>query len=125
LTWNHAWGAAPANIISRYLVGVRPLKPGYKKILIAPRPGALKWVQAKVPTPHGPVMVKFQNEIRLVLEVEVPQGTTARVSLPVKIGLPTERPQVLMDKKSVAVTTEENALSIENVGPGRHVFNMQ
>src|SRR5439155_19763851 len=25
LDWNHAWGAAPANIIPRYVLGVRPL----------------------------------------------------------------------------------------------------
>ena len=33
-SWNHAWGAAPANIIPRYLVGVRPLTAGFSKVLI-------------------------------------------------------------------------------------------
>ena len=27
--WNHAWGAAPANIIPRRLMGVEPLTPGF------------------------------------------------------------------------------------------------
>ena len=27
--WNHAWGAAPANIIPRGLCGIRPLSPGF------------------------------------------------------------------------------------------------
>ena len=40
LTWNHAWGAAPANIISRYVLGIRPLEPGFAKILVAPNPVA-------------------------------------------------------------------------------------
>lgn len=29
--WNHAWGAAPANVIPRKILGVEPLDPGYKK----------------------------------------------------------------------------------------------
>jgi len=41
LTWNHAWGAAPANILSRHVLGVRPLDPGYARILVAPQPGDL------------------------------------------------------------------------------------
>jgi hypothetical protein len=37
LTWNHAWGAAPANILSRYVLGVRPVEPGYKKLRLLDR----------------------------------------------------------------------------------------
>jgi hypothetical protein len=76
LTWNHAWGAAPANIISRYVLGVRPLEPGYKKILIAPQIGSLKFAKGKVPTPLGAVVV---NVDRQKLEVEVPTGAEADV----------------------------------------------
>jgi alpha-L-rhamnosidase len=125
LTWNHAWGSAPANIISRYLLGVRPLTPGYEKILIAPRPGTLKSAQAKVPTARGPVTVNFQNEARFRLEVEVPQGASARVSLPVKDGAAAKSAWVLMDKKKVAATPEGSALIVDNVGPGRHVFEVR
>jgi alpha-L-rhamnosidase len=76
LTWNHAWGAAPANVLSRYVLGVRPIEPGYKKILIAPQIGSLKFVRGRVPTPLGPVAV---NVDATKLEVDVPAGTTARV----------------------------------------------
>ena len=41
LDWNHAWGAVPANIIPRFLMGVRPVGPGGEKVLIAPQPGTL------------------------------------------------------------------------------------
>src|SRR5690606_16834053 len=27
-TWSHAWGAVPANIATRFVLGVRPLAPG-------------------------------------------------------------------------------------------------
>ncbi|NLE38892.1 MAG: alpha-L-rhamnosidase, partial [Pirellulaceae bacterium] len=36
--WNHPWGAAPANIVARYVLGVRPLEPGFRKVLIRPQP---------------------------------------------------------------------------------------
>ncbi len=37
--WNHAWGAAPANLILRGLMGVRPLRPGFAEARIAPNLG--------------------------------------------------------------------------------------
>ncbi|BCM93309.1 hypothetical protein IAD21_05200 [Abditibacteriota bacterium] len=122
LTWSHPWGAAPANIIARFLVGVRPLRPGYEQILIAPRPGTLQSFQAKVPTPHGPVTVNFDRQNGFQVTIEVPPGTSARVSLPVKVGTTA---QVQVDKKQIATTTEQNALVVENVGPGRHIFEMR
>ncbi|KAF3225941.1 hypothetical protein TWF191_004971 [Orbilia oligospora] len=92
LTWNHAWGAAPANIISRYILGVRPLKPGFEKILIAPQPGSLEELHGKVPTMKGPVLVKFQPG---VLEIDIPEGTTARVLIPYKLAKSQQYPPQL------------------------------
>ena len=58
LDLNHAWGAAPLNIISRYVVGVTPLEPGFRTISIHPRLGGLKRLSATVPTAAGPVTVE-------------------------------------------------------------------
>jgi hypothetical protein len=82
LTWNHAWGAAPANILSRFVLGVRPLEPGYSKVLIAPQPGDLAWVKGTVPTLRGPVKVKVDNETTFRLEVTLPPGVTGEVRPP-------------------------------------------
>ena len=30
--WNHAWGAAPANLLPRYLLGAASATPGWAKI---------------------------------------------------------------------------------------------
>lgn len=57
LDWNHAWGAAPADIIPRKLVGVTPLEPGFRKMRIRPQMGSLKEFSALVPTPRGGVRV--------------------------------------------------------------------
>ncbi|MEI8340089.1 MAG: family 78 glycoside hydrolase catalytic domain, partial [Verrucomicrobiota bacterium] len=80
--WNHAWGAAPANLIPRKVMGVEPVQPGYTQIQIAPNPGPLTWAQAKAPTPKGPVLVAFKTVPDFSLSVEIPPGMTARLSLP-------------------------------------------
>lgn len=123
LTWNHAWGAAPANIISRYLVGVRPLTPGCAKVLIAPRPGSLESFEAKVPTVRGPIGVVYENKNGPRLDITVPKGVTATVSLPVSPDA--KLPVVMMDKKKVAATPEPGSLRIENVPSGKHVFTLK
>lgn len=75
LDLNHAWGAVPLNIISRHIVGVTPLEPGFRKVSIRPQPGGLKRLSAVVPTVAGPVAVKVADGC---LEFESP--TTAVVT---------------------------------------------
>jgi alpha-L-rhamnosidase len=83
LTWNHAWGAVPANISTRFVLGVRPLTAGYSQTLIAPQPGGLEWARGKVPTPQGGVEVQYETTNGFRLELIVPEGITARVKWPV------------------------------------------
>lgn len=81
--WNHAWGAAPANIIPRYVVGVRPLKAGFAEMTIAPQTSNLSEVQATVPTIRGSVEAKISNTpYNYTLRLTIPANTTAEVSLP-------------------------------------------
>ncbi|MBC2603215.1 family 78 glycoside hydrolase catalytic domain [Puniceicoccus vermicola] len=75
LDWNHAWGAAPANIIPRFLVGARPLQPGFRKALIAPQPGRLRQIRSTVPTIRGP--------IRIELSASASKDWTLRIDSPV------------------------------------------
>lgn len=119
LTWNHAWGAAPSNIISRFVLGVHPLEPGYTSIVIAPQPGPLKSIRGKVPTPLGPVTLALQNDARIRLEIEVPPGATARVEFP---GRATRTEPISVDGKTVTAKLENGTLVVEPLPPGRHVF---
>lgn len=117
LTWNHAWGAAPANIIARYVLGVRPLAPGYAKILIAPRPGFLKRARGKVPTPHGPVMVDFLDGARRRVTIDVPAGATARLEFPRQ-----DAANATFDGKEMKIADAGFTLTVEDLKPGRHVL---
>jgi alpha-L-rhamnosidase len=116
LDWNHAWGSAPANIISRFVLGVRPLEPGYRKILVAPQPGTLQSATGKVPTPLGPVLVNVQNGDRFRLEVTLPAGATAQIALPRR-----NNAEVWLDEKPASAKADGQFVMIDGVTPGRHV----
>lgn len=81
LDWNHAWGAAPANIIPRYIAGVRPLEPGYMTVLVEPQPAGLEFFHSVVPTPRGAVRVEYERH-GPSWNITLPAGTQARIQLP-------------------------------------------
>lgn len=82
--WNHPWGAAPANIIVRKLMGIEPLTPGYATMRIKPQPSSLRTASITVPTIKGDVSVSFDNVQgkSFTLDVCIPANTTAEVWLP-------------------------------------------
>jgi hypothetical protein len=99
--WNHAWGSAPANILPRYIAGVRPTKAGWSEILIAPQPASLTSLRAKVPSPRGPVHVKWEKSTN-VWQIALPSGVSSRISLPA-----TENSKALVQGKVVPATFDQ------------------
>ena len=59
--WNHAWGTPPLNVISRHVLGVRPLKPGFAEVLVSPQTGGLRFVEGRVPTRMGAISVRVAD----------------------------------------------------------------
>ncbi len=59
--WNHAWGAAPANIIPGYMWGIRPASPGYSKAVIKPQLVNLTYSQISMPTIRGNIVAEFKS----------------------------------------------------------------
>jgi len=84
--WNHAWGAAPANLLPRYVLGAQPAAPGWTTARIRPCPGGLKHARGKIPTPRGPVVIAWKNESAFQLSLDLPSGMTAKVDLPATDG---------------------------------------
>ena len=121
LDWNHAWGAAPANIIPHYLAGVRPLEPGFKKILIKPQLGTLQAFTAVVPTIRGSVGVSVDQAASFKLTVTLPGNTSAEIHLPSD----REHSKVTVDGKAVETTAINGSVVLESVSPGYHVIEMR
>ncbi len=84
--WNHAWGAAPANLLPRFVLGAQPLAPGWRRARIRPIPGTLTHAQGTVPTPRGPLQVAWASEGGFTLTLTLPPGVTAQVDLPASPG---------------------------------------
>jgi hypothetical protein len=80
--WNHAWGAAPANLLPRYVLGAQPLEPGWSRVMIRPHPGLLKNAEGKIPTPRGPILIGWEQGEAFKLSLSLPAGVSARVQLP-------------------------------------------
>ena len=56
----HAWGAHPLYHLVTGVAGVRPAADGYARVLVAPQPGGLNFVNAVAPTPKGLVRVDLK-----------------------------------------------------------------
>ena len=56
--WNHAWGAAPANLVARGLLGIRPTAPGFATYEVKPRLGGVARATYRYPTPRGAIVVE-------------------------------------------------------------------
>ena len=84
--WNHAWGAAPANLLSRFVLGVRPLSPGWRRARVRPLAGTLTRAEGTVPTPRGPIRVSWTRGDAFRLTLTLPPGTAAQVELPAHAG---------------------------------------
>jgi alpha-L-rhamnosidase len=85
--WNHAWGAAPANILPKYVLGAQALSPDWDRVLIQPHPGDLTNAKGTLPTPHGELAISWSRTKIFTLHLALPRGTTAKVILPALQGL--------------------------------------
>lgn len=76
----HPWSAGATAWLSRHVLGVTPLEPGYKRFRVRPFAGDLKWAEGSVPTPRGPIRVRWTRQgKRLSIHVQAPPGTKAVV----------------------------------------------
>lgn len=83
LDWNHAWGAVPANVIPRKLMGIEPLEPGFTRIRVRPRIGGLEWATIRHPSPRGPIDLAIRNARGTwQASLDQPDGTTGELHVP-------------------------------------------
>lgn len=96
-TWEH-WNGDRSHVHNCYngigswfyqaLAGIRPdeKKPGYRHVLIQPQlVEGITWVKATKDTPYGKLTVAWEvTNDQFVLDVEVPVGSRATITLPVE-----------------------------------------
>lgn len=123
LDWNHAWGAAPGNLIPRFILGLQPLTPGFGQILIQPHLGTrLTYAQGVVPTIRGPVGISAVNlPENFQLQLNIPGNVTATVMLPTR-GF--TNLVAHLDGNISSGTLSNNWLILPNVGAGDHSISL-
>jgi hypothetical protein len=90
-TWNpgagfcRAWSAGPTHNLGAEVLGVKPLKPGFEEVAVAPQWVGLRYATGIVPTVKGLVKVAWQRDEAAkaaAVRVEIPEGVPAEVVLP-------------------------------------------
>ncbi|THV85913.1 glycoside hydrolase family 78 protein [Aureobasidium pullulans] len=84
----HAWSSGPTAELSRNVLGIQPVAPGFREWRVAPQSLGLTWAKGSQPTPFGDIAVDWRiDEAGLVtITVESPVGTHGTVSMPESIA---------------------------------------
>ena len=72
----HGWASGPTAWLSRHVLGVEVVEPGFKKVRIVPHLGNLNWVEGTFPTPMGVITIKHVKGVdgKVVSDIQVPEG---------------------------------------------------
>ncbi|KAM0752564.1 Six-hairpin glycosidase [Meredithblackwellia eburnea MCA 4105] len=82
---NHPWGSGATPALSRHVLGITPLSPGYTSWSVSPKLLSLNWAKGAVPTPLGKIEVEWEikeDTDKFELGVTAPVGTTGWVVPP-------------------------------------------
>jgi len=119
--WNHAWGAAPANIISRKLMGVEPRSPGWATFSVKPQIADLKEASINVPTVKGSIDVAYkQSDVFFYTFLNVPANTSCDLSLPLKGS----NYEIWINGKAVKARIIKQRAVISAIGSGSHEIKL-
>lgn len=72
----HGWASGPTAWLSEYVLGVKVLEPGCRKIKLEPHLGNLQWVEGTFPTPQGVISLRYEKDDngQLTKVVSAPEG---------------------------------------------------
>ena len=121
--WNHAWGAAPANIIPMKLMGIEPIKPGFESIRIKPQIDTLKWAKIKCPSIKGDILLSIENDPEKVFKLDVTLPANTKDN---EVWLPDNGNSytLTMNGTKIKAKREKNFLVVEGLGSGRYEFRL-
>ena len=124
--WNHAWGAAPANIIPFQLIGIRPLSPGFETAEIRPQIGTLSHAECKLPTVNGTINIEIEkNEKEYLMTVDIPNTLPCDIYVPA-IPKPDYSTYILTidNVQEDHFSIENGFVKIDNPVTGKHTIKL-
>lgn len=81
-------GVIGASLLSRYVLGIRPLRPGFEEVLLAPQPADLTWAEGAWHCPKGAIHVswRFDETGIFTLHATLPAGISGIIRTPEGMG---------------------------------------
>ena len=72
----HGWASGPTAFLSEYVLGIKVVEAGCKKVKVQPNLGDLKWVEGTYPTPYGIISVRHEamSDGTVKSEIKAPEG---------------------------------------------------
>ncbi|MER5472009.1 alpha-L-rhamnosidase C-terminal domain-containing protein [Streptomyces sp. NPDC002685] len=125
----HGWSTGVLPALTHQLLGALPTSPGYATWEVRPHPGGIAWAQGQLPTPQGPLEVRWENtEKAFELTVRVPAGTRGAVVFPMDGHDVTVRGggRVLWDGRRASdrgVRVIDNQITVSGLRGGVHSFS--
>ncbi|MER5384573.1 alpha-L-rhamnosidase C-terminal domain-containing protein [Streptomyces sp. NPDC002688] len=125
----HGWSTGVLPALTHQLLGALPTSPGYATWEVRPHPGGIAWAQGQLPTPQGPLKVKWENSAQAFeLTVRVPAGTRGAVVFPMDSRDVTVRSggRLLWDGRRASdkgVRVTDGRLTVSGLRAGTHSFS--
>jgi hypothetical protein len=101
------------------ILGIEPVAAGFAQVAIRPDLCGLQWVRGSEACPQGSIKVDYQQENSdFQARIEIPEGVTAQVSMPVGLG----EGSVQVDGRAISGVLTEDGTRRDVIirGPGLH-----
>jgi hypothetical protein len=122
LDLNHAWGAAPANLIVRKLMGVEPIEAGASVVHIKPQLGHLQFAQLSTSLIRGKISIDYLLKgISANYQISIPAGIVAQLEL----KLPHEKARLWIDGKLSNLKALNGKYLVDNLESGKHLVELK
>jgi len=125
-SFNHYAYGAVGEWMYRVMAGIDidPAAPGYKHVLIEPRPGGeLTYVKASHQSPYGRMSAEWRNVgEHIELDIEIPANTSATVRLNAEVREVTESGQELGRLTGLIASKQEGTAAVLELGSGRYLL---
>jgi len=115
----HGWSGGPTAWLMEQVLGIQPTAAGFSQVSIRPDLCGMKYARGAEPCPRGLVKVDYRHEDSdFQAAIELPEGVTAQVSLPVDKGVDS----ILVDGQAVpgAPVEDGTRLAVTLSSPGAH-----
>jgi hypothetical protein len=122
LDLNHAWGAAPANLIVRKLMGIEPIEAGATVVHIKPQLGHLQFAQLTTSLIRGKISIDYLLKGQAAIyQIKIPTGIIAQLEL----KLPYDNARLWIDGKLTNQKAQDGKYLVDKLESGNHMVELK